>query len=194
MARERDPAAALYRRLLRLYPRAFRERLGESMEQTFADARAGRARQAGPRRLGFLLWTFLETAAGIVREQVVLVRRGVGMKTFRSRLRLAALLSFLLVLPFMVLELTFNSAGRQAIPVAKYGLDMAVLFGVLWMLPLLFILGLMPIVQGVRSGASLTASSVRLAIRVACLALIAAAWAAILGDQLPRFLGVPNSD
>jgi hypothetical protein len=28
---------ALYKKLLGLYPRAFRERLGESMEQTFND-------------------------------------------------------------------------------------------------------------------------------------------------------------
>jgi len=52
-----------YRMLLRFYPRPYRERFAESMEQTFTDLFRERA------RAGFVLWIFVETFAGIVRER-----------------------------------------------------------------------------------------------------------------------------
>jgi hypothetical protein len=58
-----------YGRLLRLYPRPFRERFAEPMEQTFADL-AGERREAHRSLLGFALGTFAETAAGIIRENL----------------------------------------------------------------------------------------------------------------------------
>jgi hypothetical protein len=58
-----------YRRLLGLYPRPYRERFADSMEQTFTDlCREG----AGAKRHGhgaFILWLFIETFAGIIRER-----------------------------------------------------------------------------------------------------------------------------
>lgn len=56
-----------YRQLLRLYPRAFRERFAEGMEQTFHDLCRERA-SAGQSLFGFALRTFFETSAGIVKE------------------------------------------------------------------------------------------------------------------------------
>lgn len=65
-----DDASARYRRLyarlLRLYPKPYRERFGEGMEQTFNDLCRERA-VAGDDLFGFSLRTFLETSAGIVR-------------------------------------------------------------------------------------------------------------------------------
>ncbi|HZL99709.1 MAG TPA: hypothetical protein VFD43_05590, partial [Planctomycetota bacterium] len=55
-----------------------------------------------------------------------------------SSLSAKALVSFLLVLPFMILELTFNTASRDGTPAGKYALDMTLLFGILWLLPLAF--------------------------------------------------------
>ena len=58
---------APYALLLRLYPRPFHERFGEGMAQTFHDlSRERRGAQRG--LLGFALWIFFETLAGIVRE------------------------------------------------------------------------------------------------------------------------------
>ena len=37
MAYDQNTVPALYKKLLGLYPRGFRERLGESMQQTFND-------------------------------------------------------------------------------------------------------------------------------------------------------------
>jgi len=56
-----------YERLLRLYPRSFREHFGEGMAQTFHDLCRERS-NANRRLLGFALWTFVETLVGIIRE------------------------------------------------------------------------------------------------------------------------------
>ena len=56
-----------YARLLRLYPRPFRQRFGEPMAQTFTDlCRERTDRNEG--LLGFAAGTFAETSAGIIRE------------------------------------------------------------------------------------------------------------------------------
>jgi len=114
------------------------------------------------------------------------------MKTLLSSLKLPALVSTLLVLPFLVLELTLNTANRA--PPAKYALDMTVLFGILWLLPLAFMAGLLPIVRSVRAGQTVMQHPGRLLVCVGLLALVAFVWSAILVDQLPSFLGVANSD
>src|SRR5215472_6035948 len=62
------PYRMLYALLLRLYPRPFRERFGEGMEQTFHDL----CREYRDTRRGmfwFALWIFCETLVGIVREK-----------------------------------------------------------------------------------------------------------------------------
>jgi len=63
-----------YRKLLRLYPRPFRERFREGMEQTFNDLCRERAR-AGDGLFGFVLWLFAETAAAIARENATMIVR-----------------------------------------------------------------------------------------------------------------------
>ena len=58
-----------YARLLRLYPKPYRERFGEGMEQTFNDL--CRARVKAERALfSFALWMFFETSAAIIRENL----------------------------------------------------------------------------------------------------------------------------
>ena len=60
---------AWYATVLRLYPRPFRERFGEGMAQTFHDlCREQQGAQWGLRWLA--LWVFLETSAGIVKENI----------------------------------------------------------------------------------------------------------------------------
>ena len=75
-----DRAIGRYRRwyagLLRLYPRPFRQRFAEPMAQTFTDLARERSQDgAGSVRgsgglIGFVAWSFTETTAGIVRENV----------------------------------------------------------------------------------------------------------------------------
>ncbi len=69
-----DPLAyrryrTVYARLLRLYPRPFRDRFEEGMAQTFHDmCRENSA--AGRSPLGFALWTFLETSLQMGKENL----------------------------------------------------------------------------------------------------------------------------
>lgn len=58
-----------YARLLRLYPRPFRERFAEPMAQTFTDLCRERT-DANQGLLGFALGTFAETTAQILRENM----------------------------------------------------------------------------------------------------------------------------
>ena len=58
-----------YRVLLRFYTKPYRERFGESMEQTFHDLCRERA-TAGRGLIGFVLWVFLETSAGILKDNM----------------------------------------------------------------------------------------------------------------------------
>jgi hypothetical protein len=70
----RDRTRAAYRRLLRLYPRSFRERFGDSMQQTFDDLRRDQ-RATGDGMPGFLVRTFLETSLGVARENLSALSR-----------------------------------------------------------------------------------------------------------------------
>jgi hypothetical protein len=65
-----------YARLLRLYPRPYRERFGEGMQQTFHDLCRERA-QEGRGLFGLALWVFVETSAGIIRENAAIITRSI---------------------------------------------------------------------------------------------------------------------
>jgi hypothetical protein len=82
-----------YRQLLRFYSRPYRERFAESMEQTFNDLCHERAR-AGKGLLGFVLWTFVETSAGIVREHM----RFIVMQ--KNIVRIAIVVGLILLFPW----------------------------------------------------------------------------------------------
>ena len=61
-----------YARLLRLYPKPFRKRFRESMEQTFDDVCRARV-STGRGLFGLVLWLFVETAGGIMNEHLRLL-------------------------------------------------------------------------------------------------------------------------
>ncbi|MBW3613006.1 MAG: hypothetical protein KY392_03995 [Chloroflexi bacterium] len=58
-----------YERLLRLYPRPFRQRFAEPMAQTFNDL-ARERRGANRDLVGFVAWAFVDATAGIIRENL----------------------------------------------------------------------------------------------------------------------------
>jgi len=60
-----------YATLLRLYPKRYRERFAEPMEQTFNDLLRERADE-GKGLFGFALWIFVETFIGILREALIM--------------------------------------------------------------------------------------------------------------------------
>jgi hypothetical protein len=184
MAYDQNTGAALYKKLLALYPRGFRERLGESMEQTFNDLY--RERRAKSAWFGFILWTFAETGIGILREHVLLITEGATMRTMISNPRLAPVISFILcVLPFMILEwATRSNAPRSdASPM---------LWVVLWLLSTGFIVVLMLLVRNARrarAGNRILTNPFSLLLNAIFLAAFAWQWLALVIDQMPCFLG-----
>ncbi len=87
------------------------------------------------------------------------------MKQITSSLRAPAIISFLLVLPFMILDLVFKVTHRLHALSLKHALDFAVLFGLLWLLPTTFLVILMPLVRNVRAGNTLMAHPLSLLLR-----------------------------
>jgi len=171
---------ALYKKLLTLYPPAFKEQLQESMEQTFNDLY--KAQQAEYGLSSFVLWMFVETAVGILQEHRLLFKEMNPMKNLLTSLRLPAIISFLIVLPFMILEW----ATRSNLPRTNAS---GILFVIMWLLPMLSIFTLMPIMRNVRAGNRIAANPIHLVLRVVFLGWLIWMWVVLVMDQMPCFLG-----
>lgn len=104
MNRQQKVARRLYQSLLCLYPRAFRERFGVSMTQTFDDLCREHQGQTKPGLYSFVFWMFFETVVAIVKEHALRLKQGDGMKALISNPKSAALLSLLLTLPLILLN------------------------------------------------------------------------------------------
>lgn len=128
----------LYRRLVALYPRGFRERLGASMEQTFHDL-WNEKRQTRKGSFGFVLWTFTETAIGVFREHLLLISPGDIMQTTLKILGPSVLMSFLLILPLMIMEVVNRRNFNEDFPTFLFFVMGLNLFAVsIMLLPILF--------------------------------------------------------
>jgi hypothetical protein len=128
----------LYKKLLTFCPGGFRERLSESMEQTFNDLYTKRKQQTNRGLFSFVLWIFVETAIGIFKERLMLVSEGDTMQNILTSLRFPMIISFLLILPFMIMEFVNRRNFNEGFPIP--------LFVIMWLLPVLFILTVMPVV------------------------------------------------
>jgi hypothetical protein len=151
MANEHLIAHTLYKKLLALYPRTFRERLGESMAQTFHDLYSERKRQRVGWLFGFVVWMFVETAAGIVQERITTVKEMSSMSQFFTNVRLPALIGLLLILPFVMLESVFVIVKGLQFDL-RDALDSVVIFGFLWIGVAAILLVLLPIFRMMRAG------------------------------------------
>jgi hypothetical protein len=87
-----------YAKLLHLYPKPYRERFGEGMEQTFNDLLQERAEE-GTGVFGSALWMFLETSAGIIRVNMSSVKN-------RNIIGIALATAFLLLIPLVAMQFT----------------------------------------------------------------------------------------
>jgi len=182
MAYDQNTIQTLYKKLLSLYPRVFRERLGESMEQTFNDLCNERKRQTDGGLFGFVLWAFLETAIGVAQEHILLIKEMNLMNSILTNLKYPAIISLLIVLPFMILEwVTRSDAPRSNAS--------GILFVIMWLLPMLSIFMVMPIVRNGRAGNSIAANPINLAFRVVFSACLVWMWVVLVMDQMPCFLG-----
>lgn len=100
---------------------------------------------------------------------------------------LPAVVSTVVVLPFMILEWMNRPNLWTDFPIP--------LFGLMWVLAFSFILVARPIVRDLRTrDEKRVASVVSFVPKLAFLILVAWCWLALVGDQMPCFLGVPNCD
>jgi hypothetical protein len=121
------------------------------MQQTFNDLYSERKRQTDQGLFGFVLWLFVETAIGILQERVLSIKAMNPMNNLLTNLRLPAILGFLIILRFIILELTFVMVKRMTFD-RRDALDSIVIFGFLWLGVAVIILILRPVMQNLRVG------------------------------------------
>ena len=98
----------------------------------------------------------------------------------------ATVLGFIILIPFIALELINRSKFNEDFPFA--------IFLFTWFLQTLFILILVPLIKNVRSGKSLTKQPLNFLLRIVGLMLIAYIWGGWIVDQWPCLMSVPNCD
>ena len=205
MASDQETARTLYKKLLGLYPRAFREQLGESMEQTFNDRFNERKQQTERGLFRFVLGMFVETAGGIIRERTLLITQGNTMKNLLITPRSAAIISCMLCLPFaflftlLLLNIEPDFGALEPLltspdPDQPDVLGSLIVLGTVLLALAAFIISLIPIVRTMRGGESIRAYPVNVIVAVATLAPIVIFIGLIIVDQYPCWIGVPNCD
>ena len=88
-----------YAKLLRLYSKPYYERFGEGMEQTFSDLLRERAEEERG-LFGCALWMFVETSAGIIRENITFIIMQ------KSIIHLALATVSILMVPLVAMQFT----------------------------------------------------------------------------------------
>ena len=198
MAYDWNAIHTLYKKLLTFYPRGFRERLGEPMEQTFTDLYRERQTQRG--LYGFVIWMFAETVVGILKEHILLIAQGDAMKPILSNPRSAAITSLLLSLP---LGLTFAAFILDIEPLTKVlnnlftidgqqinMLGRIVIYGGLLLLPIAFVLNLRPMWRKQEPEGKRRLYIVNLIVGIGILLLITFIWGGLILEQIYCLQGI----
>ena len=89
-----------YAVLLRLYPKAYHDRFGEPMEQTFNDLLRERVEEE-KRFFSFVLWMFAETFAGAIGENMTVITT-----RYRALVRIVLTTALILLLPLIAMRFT----------------------------------------------------------------------------------------
>lgn len=194
MANDQNTVHTLYKKLIRLYPREFRERLGESMEQTFHELYNEQKR--GPAGGFVVLSLFTETAIAIAQEHLLLLIEGDVMKIILANPRLAAIISLILSLPLgltfvafmfdiesLVIPLNdlFTIEGQQG---QINTLGRIVIYSGLLLLPVAFVLNLRPMLKREGAEGKRKLYALNLIIAVGILLLIIFTWGGLLLEEI----------
>ena len=197
---EQVTARVLYKKLLNLYPKRFREQLGESMEQTFHDLYNEQKR--GPARGFVVLSIFTETTIGIVQEHLILLTEGEVMKNMLANPRSAAITSLMLSLP---LGLTFVAFMFDIEPLIKPLNDLftiegqqgdintlgrIVIYGGLLLLPVAFVLKLQPMLKREGPEGKRRLYAINLIVGAAILLLITFTWGGLILEEIYCLRGI----
>lgn len=198
MAYDQKTIHTLYKKLLTLYPRTFRDRLGESMRQTFNDLYQERQSKRG--LLGYVFWMFIETGIGIIKEHILLAIQRVAMKNIFANPRSAAITSSILSLP---LGLTFLAFMLDIEPLTKVlnhlftidgqqinMLGRIVIYSGLLLLPLAFVLNLRPMLKREGSEGSKRIYMLNLIVGVTILLRIIFTWGGLIVEEIYCLRGI----
>jgi hypothetical protein len=116
-----------YTKLLKFYPKKFREQFEDSMAQTFNDLYQESQTQAG--WLSFIPWIFFETALGIMMEHARLMMEGDIMKNTRF----TALVSSILLVTAFIVAPSIYLVGNLRDAMGPFGYAIAdFLYGPVW--------------------------------------------------------------
>ena len=188
----------LYRKLLALYPRSFREELGEPMEQTFNDLYRERQKDRG--LPGFVFWMFVETSVGIMREHALVWAQGGSMKAMLSNPTSAALVSIILSLPLGLLFIIFNFEIKPLTTLVTSwltfngsdvnGLGRLVLIGGLLLLPVAFVINLLPLLKKEGPERKKKLHTANLIVGIIILTIILIFWGGLLVEEIYCLRGI----
>lgn len=146
MKSENEKILTSYKRLLCLYPQVFRERFGESMEQTFNDSCREQKELKGKISLRFMFLTFAETLLGVIEAHVNEVKGVYQMNYWLKNASIAALFS-------LFFTAAYWSLGIWSIPSEIEGWSEAQrLTSQIFFNWIVYTLVFTPIVAGLRSG------------------------------------------
>jgi len=126
-------------------------------------------------------------------------------KNITTNPRSAAIISFILALPLAILfpiavfdiepfKGFFKNLFTESNSYRTNALGLTVEGIAILLLPVAFIVNLVPIVRNAGAGNSIIANPSNLLLAVALLVFLAMTWGWALVDQIPCFMGVPNCD
>jgi hypothetical protein len=189
---------ALYKKLLKLYPRSFREELGKPMEQTFNDLyREWQEERGLP---GFVFWLFVETSVGIIREYALIWAQEDSMKPMLSNPTSAAIVSFILSLPLGLLFIIFNFDIKPLTTLVTSwltfngsdvnGLGRLVLIGGLLLLPVAFVINLLPMLKKEGPEIKRKLHTANVIVGIMILMIILVSWGGLLVEEIYCLQGI----
>ena len=199
MAYDRNIVLTLYKKLLTFYPQGFREQLAESMEQTFNDLYIEK-KQKTQGLSSFILWMFIETGMGIIREYILILWQGDMMKNILTNPKSAAMISFILCLPLAVPFVILMADVQPLVEPLKNLLTIdgqqintlgrSVFLGGLLLLPAAFLLNLQPMLVREGPGQKRTFHTINLIVGAAILLLITFTWGALIVEEIYCLQGI----
>jgi len=140
---EKEKIFAFYKRLISLYPPAFRERFGESMEQTFNDVCNERQEDLS---LAFVFSTFSETSVGILKENLSALKGASQMNHWLKTIKTAGLISLFFTGAFWISAFLLNPDIPTEVRSEGASLPLGILFNWLVLTSILT-----PIISGLRN-------------------------------------------
>ena len=134
-------------------------------------------------------WNALAVVFGTVLVLPIVgvwIANGGGSKPSFGMFLVSAAAGLLLVLPLVALQLIYGRLTYSCFPV--------VLFAILWILPTVAIYVAAPLFARLRRNEYPRPDPLSVALRLVALMPVAIMWFALIKDQMPCFLGVPNCD